>query len=421
MGPHPTPAARPALQRYDFIDAIRGLAFLGVLVHHSVRHFPGVSPTVGRLAVQGHEGVELFFLVSALTLFLSLDSRRRAERRPVLNFFIRRFFRIAPLFYAGAVFYFWLDRALGGGAGPGGATLGCILSTLTFSHGWNVDWINRLVPGGWSIAVEMNFYLLVPWLFRRLRGVRDAAQLAFAALIGAGASTFAMSRFLTWWYQGRLAGNIEGFLWYWLPTQLPIFCLGFVLFFILRPVLKDEGEQVRPPQPDSRFLLLLAGYLMVAVTFTTPALYLGHFLFGIAFLLLAWSLALHPTRLLVNPITKYMGKVSFSAYLTHFAVMDLMERGLLGRVPSLAALGPLVQLASFVAIATLLTVAVSTLTYRWIEVPGQDLGRSLIRFLEGRESLLGPARPRIDVVIHGAEERRHPTAVISSSEPIAGT
>ena len=102
MALHPTTAAQPVLAHFDFIDALRGLAFLGVLVHHAVARIPHLNSSVVRVAEQGHEGVELFFLVSALTLFFSLDSRRRSERRPTLNFFIRRFFRIAPLFYIGA-------------------------------------------------------------------------------------------------------------------------------------------------------------------------------------------------------------------------------------------------------------------------------------------------------------------------------
>lgn len=65
--------------------------------------------------LQGAEGVQLFFVMSALTLFLSLDSRRRTEARPVANFFVQRFFRIARLFYAGALFDYMFDRATTGG------------------------------------------------------------------------------------------------------------------------------------------------------------------------------------------------------------------------------------------------------------------------------------------------------------------
>ena len=372
-----------------------------------------------RVAEQGHEGVELFFLISALTLFFSLDSRRRSERRPTLNFFIRRFFRIAPLFYTGALFYFVFDRAMTGGTASGGSSIGCILATLVFVNGWSVDWINRLVPGGWSIAVEMNFYLLVPWLFRKLRGVRDAIQLVLAALIGGAAASFALKWLLGRSYEGGSTQDIARFVWYWLPSQLPIFCLGFALFFIIRPVLKDEGKPARSAGPNPHFLLVLAAYLAAAVTFSEPALYLGHLLFGVAFLLLTWSLALYPNALLVNRVTQYMGKVSFSAYISHFAVLDLVERGLAGQVPSFAALRPDIQFAAFVAICTALTVAISTLTYRLIEVPGQELGRSLIRFLEARETFKEEAGHLFGGVTPAAEVRLQTSVLIPSHEPVA--
>lgn len=418
MFPHATTGPSSRLARYDFIDSLRGLAFLGVLLHHAAPRVPGLNPTVARFANEGHEGVELFFLASALTLFLSLDSRRRSERRPIRNFFIRRFFRIAPLFYIGALFYHGYDRSMTGGSGAGGSSLGCILTTLVFLNGWSVPWINRLVPGGWSIAVEMNFYLLVPWLFRKLRGLRDAAQLAFAALLVGGAASSGIRWTLHRWSAGASPADVAGFSWYWLPTQFPIFCLGFVLFFILRPILKG-GETDGPARPSPRLLLLLAAYLVASVTFSETALYLGHFLFGIAFLALAWSLALHPTRWLVNPVTRYVGKVSFSAYLSHFAVLDLVEWGLLGHWPAFTSHRPEVQFAALLATCAALTVLVSTLTYRLIEVPGQDLGRALIAFLEARATSRQDVHSRPAMAMLTNDERLPPASIVSS-DSVAG-
>lgn len=95
-GPAPKPESTVA--RYGFIDALRGFAFLGVLVHHVVPRVDGLPRVVKQIAAAGGEGVQLFFVVSALTLFLSFDSRRGTQARPLTAFFLRRFFRIAPLF-----------------------------------------------------------------------------------------------------------------------------------------------------------------------------------------------------------------------------------------------------------------------------------------------------------------------------------
>lgn len=87
--------------RYDYIDALRGIAILGVIMAH-VAMFT-VNPTTSiiyRLTGEGQRGVQLFYIVSAMTLFLSLQSNNYTGKlKDTIKYFIRRFFRIAPLFY----------------------------------------------------------------------------------------------------------------------------------------------------------------------------------------------------------------------------------------------------------------------------------------------------------------------------------
>src|SRR5947209_15395493 len=93
-----------APRRIEFIDSLRGLAILGVLLVHAGQATAGLSSAMTKLTTAGQYGVQLFFVASAFTLFLSQDSRKN-ESHPIRNFFIRRFFRIAPLFYVGIGFY----------------------------------------------------------------------------------------------------------------------------------------------------------------------------------------------------------------------------------------------------------------------------------------------------------------------------
>ena len=86
-----------APRKYAFIDALQGLAFLGVVACHLKPYVPGLPPRLATLLENGDKGVQLFFMVSALTLFLSLDTRGATDTRPTLAFLLRRFFRIAPL------------------------------------------------------------------------------------------------------------------------------------------------------------------------------------------------------------------------------------------------------------------------------------------------------------------------------------
>ena len=111
---------------------------------------------VGRTLVdQGARGVQLFFVASALTLVMSWTSRNDGA----LRFYVRRLFRIAPMFWLGIAFFVWLD-----GFGPRYFSLKGIdethvILTSIFLHGWHPEYITSLVHGEWSIAVEMVFTL----------------------------------------------------------------------------------------------------------------------------------------------------------------------------------------------------------------------------------------------------------------------
>ncbi|HEY9657997.1 MAG TPA: acyltransferase family protein [Allocoleopsis sp.] len=78
------------------IDSLRGIAILLVILVHTSKSVEGLSFPISAISNYGQMGVQLFFIVSAYTLCLSME-RRREERLKEVNFFIRRFFRIAPL------------------------------------------------------------------------------------------------------------------------------------------------------------------------------------------------------------------------------------------------------------------------------------------------------------------------------------
>jgi peptidoglycan/LPS O-acetylase OafA/YrhL len=83
--------------RLRVLDALRGWAIVGVIfVHNSIFWRPD-SHALLSLIEQGQRGVQLFYIISAFTLYLSYFRRSQDEISPVANFYIRRIFRIAPL------------------------------------------------------------------------------------------------------------------------------------------------------------------------------------------------------------------------------------------------------------------------------------------------------------------------------------
>lgn len=101
-------------QKLNYIDALRGgIAILMVIVHHTSQQGSVATPYwFGKLCSLGTRGVQLFFVASAFTLYRSYRNRVLDENKHVKNFFIRRFFRIAPIYYL-AILYFIFHKQIG--------------------------------------------------------------------------------------------------------------------------------------------------------------------------------------------------------------------------------------------------------------------------------------------------------------------
>ncbi len=363
-----------SIRKYDFIDALRGYAILGVVLVHSSQWAPPTSELLSQLAGAGARGVQLFFVVSALTLFLSMSARTRQERFPLRNFFIRRFFRIAPLFYLGIVTYIFIYGFSPRHFAPNGIEWWYLPLTALFMNGWMPETITSVVPGGWSIAVEMNFYLIVPYLYSHLKNMRSSLLFILGSLIMAW--VFSKLALYVWtpFYPEDQQYLVKSFKFLWFFTQLPAFGVGIVLYHLIK---RHQGLKYR-----RLGLVLLAGaFLLFAALVTmrpSGTLLPKHFLFSVDFGIFALSLYFYPSKILVNRIIKWIGKLSFSIYLSHFAILELMRVVF----PGGFILGGNHGFVMGFILVLFLSSAVSAFTYWMIESPGIRFGKHLIQKFE---------------------------------------
>ncbi|MGC1394573.1 MAG: acyltransferase [Coleofasciculaceae cyanobacterium] len=380
-------AKKPQQQRHlPWVDALRGLAIFGVLICHAGQQVENLPSFLGNLTYQGAVGVQLFYMISAFTLFLSLTNRKKIEKKPLVNFFMRRFFRIAPLFYCAIVFYM-----LTTGMGPNywiedgkSITIPNLITHLTFTNGWNPYWINSLVPVGWSIAIEMPFYLIVPYLFKKIKTINQAIWLTLIVLLLSKLVNYILS-------QNPLISDRQIwdlFLVYWLPSQLPFFALGIVLYFLLVDTIKQPSAQVSLKSQLKKTitpLFLISLSLAVFSYISKTQLGMLGFLYGIALLSLAVFLSQHSVFWLVNKFWCYLGKISYSAYLTHLIVLYIIKNFLQKALLLLNLnLPPTINLLLLLGFLLVGTIAISEITYKFIELPGLQLGRIIIAKIESK-------------------------------------
>src|SRR6187551_2602544 len=91
-------------QNLEFVDALRGVAILMVIITHVSPATPDVSGLMSNLCSYGRMGVQLFFVLSAFTLCLTYANRTN-DPYSVSKFYIRRYLRISPMYYCGILFY----------------------------------------------------------------------------------------------------------------------------------------------------------------------------------------------------------------------------------------------------------------------------------------------------------------------------
>ena len=366
-----------SIKKFPFIDALRGIAILGVILYHSSLSVAPKNQILLWFMRQGALGVQLFFVISSLTLFLSWKARSTHEISPTRNFFIRRFFRIAPMFYLAIIAYILINGFSPSFWAPNGVKWWFIPITAAFLHGFHPETHTAVVPGGWAIAVEMNFYLIVPFLIPHIKTLKFCLLLFIISVIFAALNLFIVPHIFPYSeYQ-----HLKVFIYASFFNQLPVFILGLFCYLIFSKNYPRKNIAI-----IGGLIFLLLFLALLFPVFKLPNNFIAknllirphHIFAGGLFSVFTLMLANWPIGLLVNRFTTTLGKLSYSMYLTHFAILTYFSK--LG----FSAMFPRSNIASLLHFlcVVLISAFVSFFLYKLVEKTGIKIGRRLIEKLE---------------------------------------
>jgi peptidoglycan/LPS O-acetylase OafA/YrhL len=368
------------LKKFAYIDTLRAIAILMVVLVHTSQHIENIHPMVAGFSAYCQMGVQLFFVASALTLCLSFQTKE-SEPRSIAAFYVRRFFRIAPLYYLAIPLYFTLwvvkGRFLEGTfKAPEQYNALNVLSNMSFVHDFVPSAQNNIVPGGWSIGVEMAFYLFFPMLYMFFKKFNFDRKMILSAIFFSLFCNVAINFVFSTYFDTSVSN--QSFSYYLILNHLPVFLIGILVFSILR------GQHA---QKISSFVAV-----GVFIVFSIFSVLIWNIDWKISFLIVPTlsgasfaGLALLASQIRSYPkLVQRIGILSYPIYILHFICTEAIEPVLVRKWDAILPTNPNLQLFIIYGLNVFFAVAMAWLANKLIEAPGIEIGRRLVLRLHNK-------------------------------------
>lgn len=355
--------AAVGIDRLPFIDGVRGMAAAVVTLGHAVFVVDGLrsqstfldATTEQRLAWvvrPGAQMVYLFLMVSAFSLVYSEDLRRQAGRRATSasTFLRRRAWRILPTYYLALAAGLAATAATTPSAVPEQfdhlqpSTAGT-LAHLALIHNARLEWHHQINSPLWSLAYEVQLYVLFPLLYLAVRrGLIMPVVVLGAVFVGVDVlQVLPNNAILGYWFilGGIVAGAYRQVPPTWVPVLLPVGLVALPLAWLGFPFADSPAPQT----------------LTWSVAFVCLLTWMGR----------RPTSRRNPCNL---PSMRWLGVRSYSLYAMHYPLLWLLY---VATTRAGFTSGGTMAVAVLVGFPASLLVA--HLTYQFVERPSLDRGR----------------------------------------------
>lgn len=142
-------------ERLHGLDHLRAIAIILVMIFHFGQGTPSWLEPIKQI---GWTGVDLFFVLSGYLIgFQLLKEYKQTSGINFKHFYLKRFFRIIPVYIATLILYYSLPNLREGSGLPP------LWRFLTFTQNLGLDaQTQKSFSHAWSLCIEEQFYLLLP-------------------------------------------------------------------------------------------------------------------------------------------------------------------------------------------------------------------------------------------------------------------
>ena len=302
---HSTYAGQQRSSRSSWLDVLKGLAMLGVILVHFNNAWSSPISFASKISAIGARCPQLFFIISAYLTWATI-SRRNVRWT---DFYKKRFIRIAPIFYVALVLAALIPVLMS-------VSIGNWISHFLFINGLVPEWTNSIMGLEWYIADLTLFYMLVPLLQKIIRGLKSSlvAFVVSAVLSSASLVTYNMIG------PSETLSTQMYFETFFILHQLPVMILGIILYYLIREI---DGKGVRKVLAETGVVVAIIGMIFIALhlnkRYVTSSLIAG---LTFAWLFLAfWSVRSVLEHRAMKPLG-FIGAHSFGIYCFHQIIIN---------------------------------------------------------------------------------------------------
>lgn len=310
----------------EYLDSLKGIAIIAVtLIHVDGRGLPGI---LGMIAGEGARGVQMFFVISAILAYDSLERffKQGIHLKKIGSWLLSKYFRLFPMFYLAIsismITKSWDNYWLGS---EGYVTGKNIVSHIFFLHGFFPHYTDSILGVEWYLGVLVIFYFITPFLFCIVNSLEKAIILLLSVQLVVPWINYKISTFFPITSDGYIYNT---FTYTFGPlANLYVYCLGIVLYFLLKE-LKNINFTARKKRTYSYILLLFAIIMIWGQINGNNSLFrLSHYdMFGVWFCIIIISQSLYSCCLIDNAFFRLCGKYSYGIYLFQFIAIRFYER-----------------------------------------------------------------------------------------------